>query len=110
MQAISSCELASCTLDELGCAPLPSHRIDGVALGDQHTCALTVAGTVRCWGDNASVNWAMGTPMTSASIETAASAADVERGRPRSCRSWPAHNHTCALLESGEVALLGTGE
>jgi alpha-tubulin suppressor-like RCC1 family protein len=108
LQAISNCELASCTVDELGCASLPSRRIASLALGDEHTCALTVAGAVRCWGDNTFGQLGYGHTNDIGLNETAASAADVDVGGP--VRQIVAGaNHTCALLESGEARCWGQG-
>ena len=80
--------------------------IEGVALGDQHTCVLTVAGSVRCWGDNEFGQLGYAHTRDIGLDQTPAAAGDVDVGGPvRQLASGS--EHTCALLENGEVRCWG---
>ena len=67
-------------------API-DHRAVVISVGDQHTCALTEAAEVRCWGDN----------------EHGQSDAPSGRFSQVSAGGW----HSCALTEKGEARCWG---
>jgi alpha-tubulin suppressor-like RCC1 family protein len=73
-----------------------------LAAGARHTCALSSSGTVRCWGDNSFRQLgrsAGGGP---------AAGAPVDLGSGRRARAiFAGANHTCAILDGGEVKCWG---
>ena len=96
---------------------LPNVSLTGtvrkLVAGEFHTCALTMAGTLRCWGGNGfgqlgqnmgAINWgdqANEFPSTLPSdIITGAPVTDVAAG----------DDHTCALSSDGQLKCWGRGE
>jgi alpha-tubulin suppressor-like RCC1 family protein len=76
--------------------------IDGVAAGWGHTCALSGAGGVQCWGDNE--NGQLG---GNASLKFSNSPMGVS-GLTKDVKALTAKGgHTCALLDSGSVKCWG---
>ncbi|MEC7180820.1 MAG: LamG-like jellyroll fold domain-containing protein, partial [Candidatus Thermoplasmatota archaeon] len=75
-----------------------------VSVGSGFTCAVTDAGALMCWGDNAYGKLGIGSTSPSyhstpqnASLPTNRKAVDVQLG----------HVHGCALLDNGDVACWG---
>lgn len=71
-----------------------------ISLGAQHTCAITDAGAVECWGDNAHGQLGTGDTTTSTTPRLVAGitgAVEVGAGTA----------HTCALLHGGSVKCWG---
>ena len=72
-----------------------SSGVKAIAAGEYHTCALTTAGAVRCWGNN---NWGQLGDGTSTAQPTpvpiSGLASDVEA-------IAAGHTHTCALTTGG---------
>lgn len=86
-----------------------------IAAGENHTCALTTAGSVRCWGDNVygqlgyadcmATEW--GDPSCNVGDdETPAARGDVDVGGTVA-RIFAGGNHTCALLDTGAIRCWG---
>ncbi|HEY0997337.1 MAG TPA: hypothetical protein VGD77_15185, partial [Gemmatimonadaceae bacterium] len=73
-------------------------RFATIALGDEHSCALSVSGPAFCWGYNA---WGQGGNGTLATWSTWP--AQVVAA-PAFSAIAPGGNHTCALAASGGVA------
>ena len=78
--------------------------VKAIAAGQNHTCALTVAGTVKCWGADDSGQlggfWAasLATPQEVGGLGAPAQAITAGLG------------HTCALTEDGAVKCWGANE
>ena len=78
--------------------------IAAVSTGVLHTCALTISGGVKCWGENSSGQLGYGTskplkgPMTAARLSTGVAAVSV------------GYFHTCALTTSGGVKCWGNND
>ncbi len=73
-----------------------------LALGSRHACALTSAGAVYCWGDNALGQLGLGDKdarnvPTEVTALTGTTVTQITAGG----------NHTCALLESGAMKCWG---
>ncbi|WP_171433930.1 RCC1 domain-containing protein [Corallococcus exercitus] len=98
--------------DDVGDTELPSSAGDvdvggtavQLALGAQHTCALLDSGALRCWGANAfgqvgNGNPDYATPLTAVALASGLRAVQVAAGA----------QHTCALLESGQLQCWGNG-
>lgn len=86
-----------------------------LAAGTDHTCALTVAGAVRCWGANAYGQLGYGDCVArdwqdrSCNVgddETPASKGDVDVGGTV-VQIFAGGDHTCALLDTGAIRCWG---
>lgn len=76
--------------------------VAGVTAGTTHACAVTEAGTVSCWGANASGQLGDGT--------TTASGVPVPvTGLTDAARASASADHTCALTTAGAVTCWGAG-
>lgn len=84
---------------------MPEPTVVGLAVGGNHTCALTSDGVVACWGSNENLQTGVGggaTVLTPSAVLSDASL--VVAGR----------SHTCAIVGTdvkcwGQAAYLGTG-
>ena len=90
--------------------PVPIGRqVVQLAAGADHTCALTVLGSVRCWGLNED-GWLGYGPEWEGEIigddETPAEVGDVELGGV-AVQLAAGEGHTCAVLEGGGVRCWG---
>jgi alpha-tubulin suppressor-like RCC1 family protein len=100
----------------IGLANAPSDvgdvDVGGVAVqlvaGNAHTCALLVGGTVRCWGWAAQGQLGYGNLQDIGDDELPSAAGDVDVGAAV-VQIAADGNHTCALLESGQVRCWGNG-
>ena len=79
-----------------------------VAAGGEHTCALTSAGAVRCWGLGVDGQLGYGSPHDVGNDELPKTAGDVPLGGAAS-QIVAGRDHTCALLGSGKVRCWGRG-
>jgi alpha-tubulin suppressor-like RCC1 family protein len=80
----------------------PSATVD-VAAGEWHTCALTAAGTVHCWGAN-DVDQ-LGVP----GVDSLPAPGDAIAGLPAISAVACGESHTCALTRVGGVVCWGDG-
>lgn len=73
--------------------------------GAQHTCGITVAGQLRCWGSNSSgeLGYADSNPRTT----VPSTSVNVGVGRTVKRVSASQGNHTCALLDDNTVKCWG---
>ena len=79
-----------------------------IAAGHRHTCALTVSGAVRCWGDGAHGALGYGNTLTVGDDEPPAQAGAVQLGES-AVQIDAGDGFTCALLQSGAVRCWGLG-
>lgn len=77
-----------------------------LSVGADHTCALLMGGTVRCWGRNGDGRLGYGTVTPVGDDESPASMGDVSVGGVVSQIATGA-SHTCALLMGGAVRCWG---
>jgi cysteine-rich repeat protein len=116
---LTSCKLASCddgiqnrNEENVDCGG-PCEECwdrDGsqLATGRDHTCALTRAGAVRCWGKSDHGQLGYGNRDAIGDDEMAANAGDVDVGGEVD-ELWAGAKHTCALLKTGAVRCWGRG-
>jgi alpha-tubulin suppressor-like RCC1 family protein len=80
------------------------HDATAIVAGVAHTCALTDAGEVKCWGLNDSGQLGDG---TTATRTTPVAVTDLEPGLDALASGW---NHVCAHWRDGAVRCWGYGE
>lgn len=91
----SSAQLSPPTNDVLG-------NVQAIAAGYDHTCALTVPGGVRCWGNN--VDGQVGIGSASIMTQPTPPTSDAIGGIQAVATGY---GHTCALTTSGGVRCWG---
>jgi alpha-tubulin suppressor-like RCC1 family protein len=79
----------------------PMTGLSGIATGQSHSCALTITGGVKCWGNNSSGQIGDGTT----TLRTAA--VDVSSLTSGVAAISTGNSHTCALTTSGGVKCWG---
>lgn len=77
-----------------------------IAVGDEHSCVLTVTGSVRCWGEGDDGRLGYGDTLDRGDNETPAVAGDVDLGGVAVAIA-AGGAHTCALLTTGRVRCWG---
>ena len=82
-------------------------KVQAIALGAYHTCALTITATVRCWGSNlgGQVN-----PSTRETIIYQLTAVDVPGLDPVVRAVSAGFNHSCAITATTTVKCWGTND
>lgn len=91
-----------------GPVPLSGSAIQ-VALGHEHTCALTSDGAVYCWGRGLFGQLGTGNTAIIGDDETPANQTPLDLGG-RVVQIASSEKHTCAVLEDGGVICWGLGE
>jgi alpha-tubulin suppressor-like RCC1 family protein len=76
--------------------------------GDFGTCALLLAGSVRCWGENGWGQLGYGHTLSVGLHETPSSVGDVDVGGSVSFVDM-GYGHSCAVLDTGRVRCWGRG-
>ncbi len=76
-----------------------------IACGHDHTCALSVFGAVRCWGENGMGELGNGTTTSSEGVSEVVTSESDTLGRVRSISSDGAH--TCTVDAAGVIACWG---
>lgn len=87
---------------------LGRRKVQAIAAGDDHTCAVTDAGAVYCWGDNA--HGQLGLPDLADQIgdgETPLSAGPVDLNGMKAVGITAGNRHTCATLEDATLRCWG---
>ena len=79
-----------------------------VVAGENHTCALTAANTVRCWGRSDVGQLGQGSVNSLGDNEKPSVAGDVDVGG-KVTQLAAGRDHTCALMETGAVRCWGGG-
>ena len=79
-----------------------------VVAGENHTCALTTANTVRCWGRSDVGQLGLGSVNSLGDNEKPSVAGDVDVGG-KVTQLAAGRDHTCALMETGAVRCWGGG-
>lgn len=80
--------------------------VKDLALGDYHSCALTSAGAVKCWGNNGSGQLGYGHTISLGDNESLATLENVSLTGPVRKIAAGAY-HTCAVTETGAARCWG---
>ena len=78
--------------------------VTAIGAGDDHSCAVTAQGGVRCWGYNA---WGQLGDATATSRSVPVGVAGVAGGVSEIAAGW---GHTCALMTDGSVECWGSNK
>ncbi|MBI3071931.1 MAG: hypothetical protein HYY84_07380 [Deltaproteobacteria bacterium] len=81
--------------------------VSQIAVGANHTCAVTSTGTVRCWGEGAFGKLGYASTTSVGDLVVPASAGDVGVGG-LVVQVAAGANHTCALTATGNVRCWGS--
>ncbi len=84
-------------------------RVEQIATGEKHTCALLEGGNVRCWGDNERCQLGYGHTEQIGDDEPPASAGNIDLGGVAE-EITIGGNRTCVLLEGGKMRCWGNNQ
>lgn len=82
--------------------------VTAIAAGGEHTCALLESGAVRCWGLGIDGQLGYGNADSVGDNEAPATVGDVPLGKS-ALAITAGRDHTCAIVEGGEVYCWGRG-
>ena len=85
----------------------PLSDIDAISVGYRHTCALTVDGNVKCWGEGASGKLGNGDITNQLAPVDVLTSSSTPLGGIAAIS--PGYHHTCALTTDGNVKCWGQG-
>jgi alpha-tubulin suppressor-like RCC1 family protein len=88
---------------DTGCCAMPAGAFARLAAGDQHTCGIDAAGTLKCWGDNRLGQVGDGTSATSRPSPVAVAGAGGRTVR----QVGAGMAHACAVVDPGLVGCWG---
>jgi len=80
--------------------------VSWITAGANHTCALTNSGVLKCWGDNQYGQLGVDQPTLSAS----STPLDVANLSSAPTAATAGANHTCALVDTGDLACWGLND
>jgi alpha-tubulin suppressor-like RCC1 family protein len=86
-------------------------KVKQVVAASQHTCALLVDGTVRCWGKNQNGALGLGSPTVQnvGDDEKPSQVGAIQLSRSDVVQIGAGASHTCALFSTGNVQCWGAG-
>lgn len=88
-------------------------KVTAIAAGAFHTCAITEAGKVKCWGENADGQLGLGDRARRGEQpgQMGAALPDVDLGAGRTAKAIGAgYFHTCAVLDDASVVCWGKND
>ena len=91
-------------------ANMMDERIHHLSAGANHTCALSFAGELLCWGNNSKVQARPGSEDAEARVPTLPSVINFPNDVTSFERLWTGPNSTCAQGNNGEIYCWGSNE
>ncbi len=94
----------------VGPVDLGGRRAKAITAGAGHTCAIVDDGSVVCWGFGGSGRLGYADQSNVGDRQTPASAGSVDLGGRRAVAISAGQDHTCAILDNGNVRCWGRAE
>ena len=80
-----------------------------ITAGDYYTCAILDDGSVECWGQGDSGQLGYGNTRSVGATDTPGSVGPIDLGGHKAVAISAAADHTCAILDTGNVECWGSG-